>query len=177
MFREKNFFNCLLSTSFHDFTTIQAAFRNGSLGNYLYAREEAVGKFSHREMENFAVCFQYIYQFTNLHGFYYFLFLPGLLAYCLHRNLIIDILQASLMVTGNAVLVGVNIPHDHLLEYASSQFTLPEGDSVLPKPSPYYGGHKRHKILMKEAHVAIVGRGASLKSCRVFILEKSFQET
>ncbi|VDK82563.1 unnamed protein product, partial [Litomosoides sigmodontis] len=104
-----------------------AAFRNGSLGNYLYAKEESIGKFSHRKMEKFAT---------------------------------------SQMVTGNAVIVGVNIPHDQILDYASSQFTLPEGSSVSPKPSPYYGGEKRHKHLMKEAHVAIVGKGASLKSLK-----------
>ncbi|EJW80232.1 peptidase M16 inactive domain-containing protein, partial [Wuchereria bancrofti] len=75
-----------------------------------------------------------------------------------------DLHDASQMVTGNAVLVGVNIPHDQILDYASSQFTLPEGSSILPKPSPYCGGEKRHKNLMKEAHVAIAGRGASLKS-------------
>nr|CRZ21702.1 Bm5980 [Brugia malayi] len=109
----------LLLEDLHD-----AAFRSGSLGNYLYAKEETVGKFSHCKMEKFA----------------------------------------SQMVTGNAVLVGVNIPHDQILDYASSQFTLPEGSSILPKPSPYCGGEKRHKNLMKEAHVAIAGRGASLKS-------------
>ncbi|KAM3725736.1 Cytochrome b-c1 complex subunit 2 [Dirofilaria immitis] len=104
-----------------------AAFRNGSLGNYLYAKEESTGKFSHRKMEKFA---------------------------------------ASQMVTGNAVLVGVNISHDQILDYASSQFTLSEGNSVSPKPSPYYGGEKRHKSLIKEAHVAIVGKGASLKNLK-----------
>ncbi|VDM11369.1 unnamed protein product [Wuchereria bancrofti] len=102
----------LLLEDLHD-----AAFRSGSLGNYLYAKEET----------------------------------------------------ASQMVTGNAVLVGVNIPHDQILDYASSQFTLPEGSSILPKPSPYCGGEKRHKNLMKEAHVAIAGRGASLKSRKVII--------
>ncbi|VDP13298.1 unnamed protein product [Onchocerca flexuosa] len=104
-----------------------AAFRNGSLGNYLYAKKKSIGKFSHRKMEKFA---------------------------------------ASQMVTGNAVLVGVNIPHDHVLDYAGTQFTLPEGNSISPKPSPYYGGEKRNKSLIKEAHVAIAGRGASLKNLK-----------
>uniref|UniRef100_A0A8R1XVD7 Peptidase M16 N-terminal domain-containing protein n=1 Tax=Onchocerca volvulus TaxID=6282 RepID=A0A8R1XVD7_ONCVO len=104
-----------------------AAFRNGSLGNYLYAKKKSVSKFSHRKMEKFA---------------------------------------ASQMVTGNAVLVGVNIPHDQILDYAGTQFTLPEGNSISPKPSPYYGGEKRNKNLIKEAHVAIAGRGASLKNLK-----------
>ncbi|VDK62766.1 unnamed protein product [Onchocerca ochengi] len=74
--------------------------------------------------------------------------------------------DASQMVTGNAVLVGVNIPHDQILDYAGTQFTLPEGNSISPKPSPYYGGEKRNKNLIKEAHVAIAGRGASLKNLK-----------
>lgn len=78
------------------------------------------------------------------------------------------------MVTGNAALVGVNIPHDQILDYACSQFTLPEGSSVSPKPSPYCGGEKRHKCLMKEAHVAIAGRGASLKSLKVICCSAFF---
>lgn len=73
---------------------------------------------------------------------------------------------ASQMVTGNAVLVGVNIPHDHILDYASSQFTLPEGSAVSLKPSPYYGGEERHKAIMKEAHIAIAGKGACLKNLK-----------
>uniref|UniRef100_A0A915PTU5 Putative alpha-L-fucosidase n=1 Tax=Setaria digitata TaxID=48799 RepID=A0A915PTU5_9BILA len=75
-----------------------------------------------------------------------------------------DMHDNSQMVTGNAVLVGVNIPHDQILDYASSQFTLPEGSSNSPKPSPYCGGEKRHKTLMKDAHVVIAGKGASLRN-------------
>ncbi|VDN22463.1 unnamed protein product [Gongylonema pulchrum] len=72
----------------------------------------------------------------------------------------------SQMVTGNAVIVGVNIAHDQILDYANSQFTLPEGDERTPKPSPYCGGEERHKSPIKEAHVAIAGKGASLKNTK-----------
>ncbi|VDM95831.1 unnamed protein product [Thelazia callipaeda] len=112
----------MLMEKLHD-----AAFRNGPLGNRLFAKEKSIGKFSYRKMQIFA---------------------------------------ASQMVTGNAVLVGVNIPHELIVDYASSQFTLPEGSPCSVKPSKYYGGEERHKTLLNEAHVAIAGRGAPLTNLK-----------
>lgn len=86
---------------------------------------------------------------------------------CCVSLILSDNIQASQMVTGNAVIVGVNILHDQILDYASSQFTLREGNGVTSKLSRYYGGEARHKSLMKDAHVAIAGQGASLKNMKV----------
>ncbi|VDK42003.1 unnamed protein product [Anisakis simplex] len=101
-----------------------AAFRNGPLGNELYAKKSKIGKITSKQLLNFA---------------------------------------SSRLVSGNAVLVGVNVTHQQILDYASTQLNITENNANPIVPSKYRGGEVRHNSTMQLAHVAIVGEGASLQ--------------
>ncbi|MCP9265756.1 Plasma alpha-L-fucosidase [Dirofilaria immitis] len=118
-----------------------AAFRNGSLGNYLYAKEESTGKFSHRKMEKFARRPHFTLSTT---------------------------FQASQMVTGNAVLVGVNISHDQILDYASSQFTITGSSNNKPSDAEVrfsIASEARYNqsLAVQAVLSAFIGQGAAAK--------------
>uniref|UniRef100_A0A9J2NZ92 Peptidase M16 N-terminal domain-containing protein n=1 Tax=Ascaris lumbricoides TaxID=6252 RepID=A0A9J2NZ92_ASCLU len=101
-----------------------AAFRNGPLGNQLYAKTAKIGKINSNQLIDFA---------------------------------------ASRLVSGNAVLVGVNVDHSQVLGYASTQLAIPEAAAKSTAPSQYRGGEVRHNAVLEMAHVAVVGEGASLQ--------------
>ncbi|VDM49978.1 unnamed protein product [Toxocara canis] len=107
-----------------------AAFRNGPLGNQLYAKSSKIGKITSNQLTDFA---------------------------------------ASRLVSGNGVLVGVNVDHSQVLTYASTQLTIPELASKATVTSRYRGGEVRHNATMRMAHVAIVGEGASLQDHKVAV--------
>lgn len=75
--------------------------------------------------------------------------------------------QASRLVSGNAVLVGVNVDHSQVLGYASTQLAIPEAAAKSTAPSQYRGGEVRHNAVLEMAHVAVVGEGASLQDHKV----------
>jgi len=69
---------------------------------------------------------------------------------------------ASRLVTGSAVLVGVNVKHEDLLTYATHQGVIPESRATPAKESPYKGGDTRLSGPTNVSHVIVAGEGASL---------------
>ncbi|CAD6190475.1 unnamed protein product [Caenorhabditis auriculariae] len=70
------------------------------------------------------------------------------------------------LISGEAVLVGVNVDHDELVHVASQQFPLREGSASQTAGSTYFGGDVRRDGKGAETYVAIAGEGASLKNTK-----------
>ncbi|CAB3400661.1 unnamed protein product [Caenorhabditis bovis] len=68
------------------------------------------------------------------------------------------------LLSGEAVLVGVNVNHDLLVESAAQQFPIAEGTATQSPESKYFGGEARKDGPGSQTFVAIAGEGASLKS-------------
>lgn len=64
------------------------------------------------------------------------------------------------LLTSEAVLLGVNVNHDDLLNYASQQSVIGEGKASGAPESPYIGGDARQFGPSSVAHVLIAGEGA-----------------
>lgn len=79
---------------------------------------------------------------------------------------------SSRLVASEAVIVGVNVDHSVLVDYASSQGAIAEGGAKKSaSPSPYFGGDSRVHGNTSLAHIIIAGQGAKLsdeKSVAVF---------
>jgi len=66
----------------------------------------------------------------------------------------------SRLLTSEAVLVGVNVDHSDLVNYAQQQSAIGEGKASSAKQSPYLGGDSRQQGPTSIAHVLIAGEGA-----------------
>lgn len=73
---------------------------------------------------------------------------------------------ASRLVSGQAVVVGINIEHAELLGYVSEQLSVVEAPGQELSPSPYFGGELRHPTSSKLSHLAVVGSGSSLQDSK-----------
>ncbi|CAK5116948.1 unnamed protein product [Meloidogyne enterolobii] len=65
--------------------------------------------------------------------------------------------------SAETALIGVNIDHSLLLEYAADHRVVPDGAGHPANPSPFLGGEVRQFGPGKLAHIAIVGEGAAFK--------------
>uniref|UniRef100_A0A0N5BFE1 Cytochrome b-c1 complex subunit 2, mitochondrial n=1 Tax=Strongyloides papillosus TaxID=174720 RepID=A0A0N5BFE1_STREA len=72
----------------------------------------------------------------------------------------------SRLLTGEAAIIGINVNHDLLLQYASEQITLPEGKGKEPTASPYKGGEVRLSGPGNMSHVAVTAEGAKLSDLK-----------
>lgn len=69
----------------------------------------------------------------------------------------------SRLITSQAVIVGVNVDHSILTDYANTQHSISEGFTAKEtQPSLYYGGDARVYGDTPLAHVIIAGNGAKL---------------
>uniref|UniRef100_A0A0N4ZL75 Peptidase_M16 domain-containing protein n=1 Tax=Parastrongyloides trichosuri TaxID=131310 RepID=A0A0N4ZL75_PARTI len=68
----------------------------------------------------------------------------------------------SRLLTGEAAIVGINVDHNLLLQYASEQITLAEGKGKEPKASPYKGGEVRMCGPGDLAHVVVAAEGGKM---------------
>ncbi|CAD5230636.1 unnamed protein product [Bursaphelenchus okinawaensis] len=78
----------------------------------------------------------------------------------------------SRLVSGEAVLLGVNVEHSDLLGYAQAQTAVGEGRGKEAAPSPYIGGDIRVAGPSSLAHVVIAGEGAGLKDVKAVAVQK-----
>ena len=60
---------------------------------------------------------------------------------------------------GDSALIGVNIDHTLLLEYATEHKPVPEGNAHPANPTPFRGGDFRQPGPGSQAHVAVAGEG------------------
>lgn len=78
----------------------------------------------------------------------------------------------SRLITSQAVIVGINVNHSILTDYANTQNSIQDSNSLKTiQPSPYYGGDFRFYNDTSLAHVIIAGNGAKLsdiKSTAIF---------
>ncbi|KAI6204480.1 hypothetical protein M3Y94_00678900 [Aphelenchoides besseyi] len=71
----------------------------------------------------------------------------------------------SRLLTGEAVLFGINVDHSDLLNYAGQQSAIREGKAASATESPYIGNQDtRREALTSTAHVLIGGEGAGLNN-------------
>ncbi|CAL2049025.1 unnamed protein product [Caenorhabditis brenneri] len=70
------------------------------------------------------------------------------------------------LVAGDAVLVGVNVDHDTLVQAGSSQFPLGQGKAAQAAPSKYFGGEVRKDGRGNRSYVAIAGEGSAITSTK-----------
>uniref|UniRef100_A0A1I7TZN1 Peptidase_M16 domain-containing protein n=1 Tax=Caenorhabditis tropicalis TaxID=1561998 RepID=A0A1I7TZN1_9PELO len=70
------------------------------------------------------------------------------------------------LVAGEAVLVGVNVDHDTLVQAGSSQFPLGQGQAVKASPAKYFGGEVRKDGRGNRTYVAIAGEGSPITSVK-----------
>ena len=68
----------------------------------------------------------------------------------------------SRLVSSNAVLMGINVDHSVILNYAANQGSIAEGKAKNGEAARYFGGEKRQEDDSHTAHVAIAGEGAKL---------------
>jgi len=68
----------------------------------------------------------------------------------------------SRLVSGEAAIVGINVDHSILLQFANEQSSIPEGRGSGVPASPYIGGDSREAAGTQLAHVAIAGAGVGL---------------
>lgn len=78
----------------------------------------------------------------------------------------------SRLVSGEAVLLGVNVEHSDLLGYAQAQGAVTEGRGQSALASPYVGGTQIIPGPGSFAHVIIAGEGASLKDNKAVAVQK-----
>lgn len=78
----------------------------------------------------------------------------------------------SRLVSGEAVLLGVNVDHSDLLGYAQAQNVVTEGRGQGAVSSPYIGGTQIIPGPGAFAHVIIAGEGAALKDAKAFAVQK-----
>ncbi|KAI6192286.1 Cytochrome b-c1 complex subunit 2, mitochondrial [Aphelenchoides bicaudatus] len=72
----------------------------------------------------------------------------------------------SRLLTSEAVLFGVNVNHDDLVNYASQQSVIGEGKAQGATASPYKGGDARLAGPSSIAHVLIGGEGAAVSDSK-----------
>uniref|UniRef100_A0A8R1DX56 Cytochrome b-c1 complex subunit 2, mitochondrial n=1 Tax=Caenorhabditis japonica TaxID=281687 RepID=A0A8R1DX56_CAEJA len=70
------------------------------------------------------------------------------------------------LVAGEAVLVGVNVDHDTLVQAGSSQIPLAHGEAAKAAPAKYFGGEVRRDGRGNRTYVALAGEGAALNSLK-----------
>ncbi|KAI6223785.1 Cytochrome b-c1 complex subunit 2, mitochondrial [Aphelenchoides fujianensis] len=79
----------------------------------------------------------------------------------------------SRLVASEAVLLGVNVDHSDLLNYASQQSAVREGKAGSPAESPYIGGlDTRQEGPTSVAHVLIGGEGTGLKDQKAVAVQE-----
>uniref|UniRef100_A0A0K0DYN6 Cytochrome b-c1 complex subunit 2, mitochondrial n=1 Tax=Strongyloides stercoralis TaxID=6248 RepID=A0A0K0DYN6_STRER len=81
-----------------------------------------------------------------------------------HKQL--EAFAKSRLLTGEAAIVGINVDHSLLLQYASEQITLSEGKGKEPSASPYKGGETRLCGPGNMAHIAVAVDGAKLSDLK-----------
>ncbi|CAD5233965.1 unnamed protein product [Bursaphelenchus xylophilus] len=84
----------------------------------------------------------------------------------------LEAFSASRLVSGEAVLLGVNVEHSDLLGYAQAQNVISEGRGKDAVPSPYLGGDARTVGPSSIAHVVIAGEGAGLKDTKAVAVQR-----
>jgi len=72
----------------------------------------------------------------------------------------------SRLVPSEGVLVGVNVDHSVLLEYATKRYQKQEHTAKEAQPSKYFGGDNRVHGGTRIAHVAIAGQGGKLSDIK-----------
>jgi predicted Zn-dependent peptidase len=72
----------------------------------------------------------------------------------------------SRLVAGEAAIVGINVDHSLLVQFANEQNSIPEGKGTTPPASPYYGGDTRQATASQLAHVAIAGAGVGYNDAK-----------
>jgi predicted Zn-dependent peptidase len=72
----------------------------------------------------------------------------------------------SRLVAGEAAIVGINVDHSLLVQFANEQNSIPEGKGTTAPASPYYGGDTRVASSSQLAHVAIAGAGIGLNDAK-----------
>ncbi|KAE9552712.1 hypothetical protein FO519_004078 [Halicephalobus sp. NKZ332] len=72
----------------------------------------------------------------------------------------------SHLVSGEAAVVGINVDHSILLQFASEQSSIPDGRGSAVPASPYIGGDSRQATGTQLAHVAIAGAGVGLNDAK-----------
>ncbi|CAI2357661.1 unnamed protein product [Caenorhabditis sp. 36 PRJEB53466] len=70
------------------------------------------------------------------------------------------------LVAGDAVLVGVNVDHDTLVQAGSTQFPLAQGQAAKAAPAKYFGGEVRQDGRGSRTFVALAGEGSSITSLK-----------
>jgi predicted Zn-dependent peptidase len=73
---------------------------------------------------------------------------------------------SSRLVAGEAAIVGINVDHSLLVQFANEQNSIPEGKGPTPPASPYYGGDTRQATSSQLAHVAIAGAGVGFNDAK-----------
>nr|CAD2206329.1 unnamed protein product [Meloidogyne enterolobii] len=73
--------------------------------------------------------------------------------------------------SAETALIGVNIDHSLLLEYAADHRVVPDGAGHPANPSPFLGGEVRQFGPGKLAHIAIVGEGAAFKDDKAVAIQ------
>ncbi|CAB54320.1 Peptidase_M16 domain-containing protein [Caenorhabditis elegans] len=70
------------------------------------------------------------------------------------------------LVAGEAVLVGVNVDHDTLVQAGSTQFPLAQNQPAKATPAKYFGGEARKDGRGNRSYVAIAGEGSAITSVK-----------
>ncbi|ETN68300.1 putative bacteriochlorophyll 4-vinyl reductase [Necator americanus] len=78
---------------------------------------------------------------------------------------------AKHLTTGQAVLYGLNIEHDRMVQYGESHAPLNNGQKVDATPSPYKGGEWRRPSGGSLAHVLLAGEGAPLSNAKAMAVQ------
>uniref|UniRef100_A0A1I7WZL8 Peptidase_M16 domain-containing protein n=1 Tax=Heterorhabditis bacteriophora TaxID=37862 RepID=A0A1I7WZL8_HETBA len=85
-------------------------------------------------------------------------------------------LLSKRFVSGEAVLVGVNIDHESLLNYATEQIPLNEGTATASPTSRYFGGEARKNFSGPSSYVALAGKGAALSDTKSVAVQSVLAE-
>lgn len=84
----------------------------------------------------------------------------------------LDQFARSRLVAGEAAIVGINVDHSILLQFANEQSAIPEGRGSSAAASPYIGGDARELTGSQLAHVAIAGNGVGLNSGKAYAVQQ-----
>lgn len=78
----------------------------------------------------------------------------------------------SRLVAGEAAIVGINVDHSILLQFANEQNSILDGRGSAAPSSPYIGGDSRELTGSSLAHVAIAGAGVGLNSGKSYAVQQ-----
>lgn len=78
----------------------------------------------------------------------------------------------SRLVAGEAAIVGINVDHSILLQFANEQSAIPDGRGPSVPASPYIGGDSREAAGTSLAHVAIAGPGVGLNDAKGLAIQQ-----